>query len=865
MATTLTKDEAQTRAQTVSHATYALDFDFTGAGDSPTFRSRTTLRFDATEGVHTFVELVSPYVHSIVLNGEPLDILSVHRDDRIMLTDLREHNVLEVDAECRYSTSGQGIHRFIDPEDGQVYLYSQFAIDDARRAFAAFDQPDIKGTFTTTVLAPDHWQVLSNTVAPTPVSAEGSAPIAGQDHGVQRWEFAASVPIPCYVAGIHAGPYVFEETTLQSKKGPIPARLYGRPQLREHFAADDVFADTQRGFTLYEDIFETEYPYDSYDQIYVPEYNWGAMENVGCVTISEDKYLFRTRVSDADHEARSNVVLHELAHMWFGNLVTMRWWDDLWLNESFAEFVSTYACVETTEWIDAWVGFGASRKSVAYVQDQRPTTHPVLGDVATVEAVAGTFDMITYAKGASALKQLALTLGYPTFFTGVAAYIRANAFGNATLGDLFTELEAASGRDLGPWATAWLETPGVTTLSAELVTSDTLDDAGTEVITRLAVREETPADYPSQRPHQLEVGGYSWRGIEFMPVFRIQVETSGAVTDVPEVVGQPRPDLVVVNDRDLTYAKMHLDEASLATVADQVGDIDDPMLQSVVLDSLWHMCRDGALPATKYIDAVVTALPVVEHSQVRASHCANLIVALRLYAPPATTVALAQATAAQVWTVLQEAEGGSDLQLQALELFAAIAASATQADSLQALLNGTTQLDGLPIDSDLAWSLVSGLARAGREGDAEIDARLAVDNSAADARRGAGARASIGTLDAKRRAWARLSAPKGAPLPNSQAYEVALGISRVNDPAMLVPMATEILGSLRPTYESLDSFMAMRVVTYAFPHWAAGRVPGFVEMLDQWLADNSDAASVLIKIVTEGRYEALRAEAAQQA
>jgi aminopeptidase N len=864
MAITLTKDEARTRAQLISGAAYALEFDFTGAGQSPTFRSRTTVEFDAQAGAETFVELVSPYVHTIVLNGQPLDVLAMHRDDRIVLTGLQANNVLEVEADCRYSTSGQGIHRFVDPEDGQVYLYSQFAIDDARRAFAAFDQPDIKGTFTTTVLAPSHWLVLSNSVAPEPVAVDGSAEIAGEKHGVQRWEFAATVPIPCYVAGVHAGPYVFEETTLQSKQGPIPARLYGRPQLREHFGADDIFADTQRGFTLYEDIFETEYPYDSYDQIFVPEYNWGAMENVGCVTISEDKYLFRNRVSNAEHEARTNVVLHELAHMWFGNLVTMRWWDDLWLNESFAEFVSTYACIETTEWMDAWVGFGSSRKSVAYVQDQRPTTHPVLGNIATVDAVAGTFDMITYAKGASALKQLALTLGYSTFFSGVAAYIRAHHHGNATLGDLFAELEAASGRDLGAWAKAWLETPGVTTLTAEVET-----DGGTEsaagVITRLAVREYVPAEYPSQRPHQLEVGGYSWRGFEFLPVFRVQVATDGAVTEVPEVVGQRRPDLVIVNDRDLTYAKMYLDEVSLATVAEQVGDIDDPMLQSIVLDSLWHMCRDGVLSAEKYVLAVLESLPVIDHSQVLASHCANVVVAIRLYAPPSATLPMAIATADGAWKVLQEADAGSDLQLQALDLFASIAASDTQADALAGLLDGTIALDGLEIDADIRWSLVSGLARAGRVDDADVDARLAQDPTAAGARRGAGARASIGNLDAKRRAWARLSAPQGAPLPNSQAYEVALGLSRVNDPALLAPLALEILDGLRPTYESLDSFMAMRVATYAFPWWAPGRVPGFEGALDDWLEHNSDAASVLIKIVREGRFEATRAQRAQLA
>ncbi|WP_159448819.1 aminopeptidase N [Demequina sp. NBRC 110053] len=839
----LTREEAHARALIIPTAEYRVELDFTRGG--ATFRSRVEIEFDAPHGAATWLDLVGE-LRSATLNGRELDV-ATHADGRLPLTELQPANVLVVDAECEYRTTGAGIHRYEDAASGDTFLYSQFAADDARAAFACFDQPDIKGTFQFTVTAPAQWEVISNTRAEEPIPADGA----------RTWAFAPTVLLPCYAAAVVAGPFVFEETTLVSAGGDIPARVYGRSEVRDSLAADRLFEVAQIGIDLYERLFATEYPYDSYDQVYVPQFNFGAMENAGCVTISEDRLLYRTRPSDAQRQFRDVVVLHELAHMWFGNLVTMRWWDDLWLNESFAEFIATYAAEQVTEWADAWVTFG-SRRSTAYREDQLPTTHPVVSDVPTVDSVAGTFDMITYAKGASALRQLAATLGAESFFAGVAAYIRAHHHGNATLADLVAELEAAADRDLGAWTEAWLETAGVTTLAAEI----TLRDDGR--VASLTVAEHVP-DGGVPHPHRLRVGAYAWVDDRLERVWFADVDLDGGPTDVPEAVGIEEPALVLVNDEDLTYAKTHLDARSLATARTSIAALDSPMAQYLALDALWHMCRDGSLAAPDYVDAVIAAVPALAVSNVIGTHLAHVVTAVRLYADPATTVEVGAAAADRLWTLLGEAEPGSDLQLALLRGFAGVACTNAHADRIDALLNGSVELDGLPIDSELTWDLVTALAVCGRADGRDIDERLAADPGAAGERRAAGARASIASVEAKREAWAFISGASGQLPPNAIAYEAAQGLVRAADPALLAPLAREILDGLRPMFQSMDAFMAMRTATYAFPTVLAGRVPDLAPRLEEWLSANADAPPVLAKIVTEGLDDVRRAERAQQA
>jgi aminopeptidase N len=635
--------------------------------------------------------------------------------------------------------------------------------------------------------------------------------------------------------------------------------VYGRKNLAAHLDAEEMIGTVQAGMTLYEKVFDTEYPYDKYDQVFVPEYNLGAMENVGCVTFSEDHLLFRSRPSDAERERRLNIVLHELSHMWFGNLVTMRWWDDLWLNESFAEFVGTWATEQVTPWKDAWVTFGASRKSVAYVQDQLPTTHAIVTEVPDIEATVSAFDMITYAKGASALKQLAAHVGEDAFFAGVAAYLKRHAFGNATLSEFLAEVESAANTPLDAWARAWLETPGATTLRPVIET----DDAGT--ITAFAVAEDVPEAFPVQRPHRISIAGYMHTVGKFERTWSVLASINGALSEVPDVVGHPRPDLLLVNDADRTYAKAQLDDVSLATIAAHVVDLHQPMAQASVLDALWHMCRDAVLPAQHYVDAVLTALPIIANSEAAEAHSRTMVIALTRYVPPALVPAAVEAAAESLWSTVDEATSGSDLQLQALKAYARLASTPAQAARLGALLDGSDTLPGLKIDTDLAWDLLAGIAACDMADDAAIDARLALDPGAIGMRRAAGTRAVIATPEGKLAAWNALAHPAGDPAPNAAQYEIALGLARATDPAQLAPLAPTLLAELRGYYAANEGWVGARVVRYVFPTWAAGRVPTLEADIERWLADNSDAPSVLIKIVVEGLDEVRRSLAAQAA
>ena len=846
----LTKPEAIERASLVSAVAYQITWDLTAPGDS--FLASTTVSFDAVDGADTFIECAAVSASSIDLNGAALDPAVALSNGRIELTGLAVHNTLTIDAEYAYHTDGQGIHRFVDPVDGETYLYSQFAANDARAAFACFDQPDIRATFSIAVIAPAHWVVVSNSPTPTPEPI----PANETDASANLWVFPTTVPLPTYVAAVVAGPYAFEEGTLTSRKGTLSARVYGRKNLKAHLDAEEMIATVQAGMELYERTFDTEYPYEKYDQVFVPEYNLGAMENVGCVTFSEDRLLFRSRPTDALRENRRNIQLHELSHMWFGNLVTMRWWDDLWLNESFAEFVGTWATVQTTEWKDAWVTFGAGRKSVAYIQDQLPTTHAIVTEIPDTEATVSAFDMITYAKGASALKQLAAYVGEDAFFAGVASYLKRFAFGNASLAEFLAEVETSAGRSLDAWATAWLQTPGVTTLRPVIDTD--LDG----VITSFAVAEGVPANFPVHRPHHITIAGYTHTDGAFERTWSVDANIDGPLTGVPAVAGRPGPDLLLINDGDRTYAKAHLGEVSLATVSAHLADLTDAMPLANVLDALWHMCRDANLPAEHYVDAVLTALPQMTNSETAESHVRTMTIALSRYVPPARVAEVTAATAERLWTTTQNAGPGSDRQLQVLKAYARLAATPAQAARLADLLDGARTLAGLTIDADLGWDLLSGLTALAGAGEGSISGRLAADPGAAGQRRAAGARAAIGSLQAKSNAWDALARP-ASPVPNAVQYEIAAGFARTIDPALLSPLVGVILTDLRGYYEANEGFVGARVARLVFPVWAAGRVDGLEALLEQWLADNADASSVLLKIVREGLDDVRRALAAQ--
>ncbi|WP_296665130.1 aminopeptidase N [Demequina sp.] len=857
--TNLTRVEAEARASIVAVDTYTVDLDLTTS--DTTFRSTSTVRFSGIPGESTFIDLIAPAVVSITLNGESLDAATHFVDSRITLPSLEAENELTVIADCEYMNTGEGMHRFVDPEDGEVYLYSQFEVADTRRVYAVFEQPDLKASFTFTVTAPEHWHVLSNSPS-NKSGVEGAIVVAGQVRGVARWEFSPTTRIPCYVTAIVAGPYHEVEGTVESRKGTLSANVYCRKGLAKHLDADVILDDTQRGFEFYERLFETDYPFEKYDQIFVPEFNAGAMENAGCVTFLEE-YVFRSKTAQARIERRTVTVLHELAHMWFGDLVTMKWWNDLWLNESFAEFASTLATAEVTKYRNAWVTFNALEKSWAYRQDQLPSTHPIMAEIRDLEDVEVNFDGITYAKGASVLRQLVAWVGQDEFFAGVAEYMRKHHHANATLADLLAELEKASGRDLSTWSDVWLQKAGVTTLRPEIE----VDDAG--VITAFAVLQETPDEWPTQRPHRLAIGGYDVsvtdEGDEVLErVLHVEVDIDGARTDIPAIVGAARPALILVNDGDLAYAKVRLDEASLATAVAHLAKFTDPLARSMVLAAAWDMTRDAEMPARQYVDLVLTNIGAETESTTVLVLLRQLATTIGLYVEPAVAGDVQAATAREIWQLMLAAEPGSDNQLQFLRAFASLACVDSMYDTLQALIDGKLAIDGIEIDTDLTWDLLISLVSGGRAGEVAIELQLNRDATASGQRRAAHAGAAISTADAKRAAFdALINADKD--LPNALQYETIAGFNHVHDLTLLDPYVDEYFAALRRIYASKTNEIASNLIEGLYPTQLAGRVPDLRDRAAAWLAANSDAHDALRRMVVEGDDGVRRALAAQAA
>jgi aminopeptidase N len=843
----LTRAEARERAAIVQVDAYEVELDLTTGPER--FRSVTEVRFKATPGESTFIDLIAPEVHQVVLNGRKLE--GVFADSRIALEDLAAENELRVVADCAYMTTGEGLHRFVDPVDGEVYLYSQFEVADSRRVFAVFEQPDLKATFQFTVTAPAHWTVISNSPTPEPVAAKGK-PRDGA--AAATWAFEPTPRLPSYVTAIIGGPYHRESSSLTSADSrEIPLAVLCRASLAEHLDAERVLDITRAGFAFYEDLFGLAYPFAKYDQIFVPEFNAGAMENAGAVTFLED-YVFRSKVPDALVERRAVTILHELAHMWFGDLVTMRWWDDLWLNESFAEFVSTLATAEATRWTQAWTTFSSLEKSWAYRQDQLPSTHPIVADIRDLEDVEVNFDGITYAKGASVLKQLVAWVGREQFFAGVRSYFQRYAWGNTELRDLLAELEATSGRDLTAWSQIWLERAGVTLLRPEITT----DDDG--AITAFAVVQEVPHEHPVTRPHRLAVAGYAPRsGSRLQRVVRVELDVEGERTEVPELVGQPRPPLILVNDDDLAYAKVRLDAESLEIATEHLHTFADSLPRTLVWGAAWDMTRDAEWGARQFIDLVLSNIGSESDSSVVLVLLRQLSMGLDLYVAPAHRETVAVGVAARLWELARKAEPGSDMQLQLVKAFAGRAKD-DHLDTIAGLLDGSTPLWGLEVDTDLRWDLLTALVAGGAADEAEISAELKRDATASGERRAATARAAIPTAQSKEAAWA--SVVEKAELTNALQMATIAGFGRVHDRDLLAPFTERYFSALEQVWTSQTNEMAQNIVTGLYPTLLAS-----AELLDQtdvWLASLGDRLPALRRLVVENRDGVRRALAAQE-
>ena len=838
MAGNLTRDEARERARILSVDSYDVELDLTTGGE--TFRSTTTVRFSSSEpGARTFIDLVAPTVREATLNGVKLDVAALFDGERLALPDVAADNELTVVADAAYMRTGEGLHRFVDPVDEAVYLYSQFETADAQRMFTCFDQPDLKGTFELTVYAPPSWEVVSNSAPDVEREAAGDERV--------RWHFPATPVMSTYITALIAGPY----HVVRDEHDGIPLGLYCRASLADHLDSDALFEVTKQGFDFFHGLFDVRYAFGKYDQLFVPEFNAGAMENAGAVTFLED-YVFRSRVTDARYERRAETILHEMAHMWFGDLVTMRWWDDLWLNESFATYASVYCQANATKWTDAWTTFANVEKAWALRQDQLPSTHPIAADMVDIQAVEVNFDGITYAKGASVLKQLAAYVGVDAFFAGVRAYFKENAFGNTELKDLFKHLEAASGRDLSGWSREWLETTGVNTMRPEFE----VDADGN--FTSFTILQEAPAEHPTLRSHRLAVGLYDRTENGIVRRERVELDVSGERTEVSELVGKARPDLVLINDDDLTFTKIRLDERSLRTVIEGVGEIRESLPRALAFGAAWDMTRDGEMAARDYVELVTSGISGVSDVMVAQTLLRQAAGAIVNYADPAWRPAGFEKLGTRLRELLSAAEPGGDLQLAYVNALASVAVTEADLSLLRGLLDGALTVEGLTVDTDLRWTLLHRLVAAGEAGETEIAAELKADPTAAGQRNAAGARAAVPTSEAKEAAWERIV---GGDLANAEFRSVLLGFTEPLQSELYRPFLDRYFTQLAPAWDKWTGEFAQTFAEVAYPSHLVEE--GTLERTDAYVAEHSPAPS-LRRLLIEGKAgveRALRARA----
>jgi aminopeptidase N len=836
----LSRDEARVRAGLLRVDGYDVELDLRSAvGEAPagsgprTFRSVTTIRFRTSEpGTTTFADLVAPSVTAVTLNGRALDPATVFDGSRVALEGLAAENVLVVDALCAYSRSGEGMHRFVDPEDGEVYLYTQYEPADARRVFAGFEQPDLKAPYRFRVTAPEGWRVWSN--------GEGTL----GDDGV--WDFAETKPIATYITAVLAGPYHYVTDTYRRTFDDgtvleIPLGAMCRKGLARHFDADDVFLLTKQGLDFFHDHFDYPYPFGKYDQAFVPEYNLGAMENPGLVTFREE-YIFRGKVTQASYEHRATVILHEMAHMWFGDLVTMTWWDDLWLKESFAEFMGTFSLVEATRFRHGWITFANNRKSWAYRADQLPSTHPITADIRDLEDAKLNFDGITYAKGASVLKQLVAYVGRDAFLEGARRYFKRHAYGNTRLGDLLAVLEETSGRDMATWSRSWLETAGVNSL-----TPQALYDAE-DRITELAVIQDAAQSHPELRPHRVAIGLYRRTADgDLVRYARSETDVAGPRTVITELAGSEKPDLILVNDEDLTYCKIRFDTASLDTLRAHLGDLTDPLARALCWSALWSLTRDALMPARDFIALVLTHAGRETDIGVLQMLHAWARGALTLYAVPEWREEGGRLLAEGALRELRSAEPGGQHQLTWVRFFAAVATTDADFQLLQGLLDGTAKVDGLDVDQELRWAFLEPLTAHGRADEAAVTAELAHDDTASGKRHEVRCLAARPSAAVKAQAWAQLV--ESDALSNALVEATIAGFARTDQRELLAPYSPKYFDAIERVWADRSIQIAMHVVRGLFP--AAQGDAKTLEAAESWLASHEAVAPALRRLVLE--------------
>jgi aminopeptidase N len=824
----LTRDEARARAQLLSGVSYEVALRLE---DGDTFTSDTTVDFDcARPGASTFVDIEAQDVVSAELNGRPVPG-EAFNGSRLQIDGLAEHNRLRVVARCVYGRTGSGLHRFVDPVDGETYLHTQFEPFDAHRVLTCFDQPDLRAPLTLRVWAPEGWAVIAN-------SAAGGAAADG-------WHaFTPTPPIATYLYAMCAGPY----QPVHSDHRGIPLGIWCRRSLLEHLDAGEIFDITRHGLDFFEALFDHPYAFGKYDQVFVPECSVGAMENPGCITFTE-RYIFRARVTEAAREARASTILHEMAHMWFGDLVTMRWWDDLWLNESFATYMATLSLAHATRFTNAWVTFANEEKTWALAQDQLPSTHPIVADMTDTDAVRTNFDGITYAKGASVLRQLVAWVGEEAFTAGLRTYFRRHRFGNAELGDFLAVLEDASGRELDSWSREWLQTAGVNTLRP------VPGPGGIGV----AIAQDAPAHLPTPlRRHRLAVGRYATSDGALHRVQRSELDVAGALTSLEGVEPAAPGELLLVNDDDLTFAKIRLDPPSQDTALRDLSRLDAPLARTLCWAAAWDMTRDAELASSRWV-ALVTQHVCAESDIGTVQRLVGQAeLASDLYADPRHRDRLREQLATRAEAALDAAEPGSDVQLAWARTLISTAAGERLA-WVRALLDGSVEVAGLVVDTDLRWHLVAILAAAGAASRDLVDAELERDPSDIGRRRAAGALASIPDPAAKHEAWQRITTDRELPLATLQA--MMGGFHRPGQDALLRPYVDPYVAALPEIWSERQTEEAMALSGGLYPSWLVE--DGVVAAADRALGLGLPA--IADRILMENRDRTLRAMRARAA
>ncbi|MFI7650011.1 aminopeptidase N [Micromonospora sp. NPDC049460] len=789
----LTRVEATARGAAITVESYQVDLDLTGDGER--FRSTATIRFRAAAGAQTFVEVKPAKLLTVRLNDRDLDPAAL-ADGRFPLADLAAENTLTVTAEMAYSNTGEGMHRFVDPADGETYLYAMSFLDEAPRIFAAFDQPDLKAPVTLSVTAPAEWTVAAN-------GALAANPWPG------RWEFAPTAPLATYFFSVVAGPW---HVRRDSHDG-IPLGVYCRRSLAAHLDADldEILTVTKQCLDRFHQLFADRYPFGKYDQAFVPEFNAGAMENPGLVTFRDD-YVFRSAVTDSQREVRATTIAHEMAHMWFGDLVTMRWWDDLWLNESFAEYLGTRVTAEATRFDRAWTTFAIRRKSWGYTADQRPSTHPVApAEVADAAEALLNFDGISYAKGASVLRQLVAWLGDEAFLAGLNAHFAKHRFGNATLTDLLAALGDAGGRDLGAWADRWLRSAQVNTLRIE--TSVDADGRWRDA----AIVQTAPASHPVLRPHRVGVGRYA-DGTASRFEVDLDPDADGGRTTLTPLLGEPATGLLLPNDGDLTFAKIRLDPASADAVPMVLPGLADPLARALLWGEALDAATDGERPVTSLVALVAAALPAETEVTIAEE---VLTLSRRLidrYLDPLARDAALLRVAGACAALLAGAPAGGSLQLAAAR---GLIAATTDTRLLAGWLAGDGVPEGLAVDADLRWALLLRLVVLGAAGEAEIAAEAAADRSATGAERAACCRAALPDGEAKRAAWEIVV--RNTELSNRLVEATAEGFWQPEQAELTAPYVERYFADMPAAAKLRTPWVADAVTVRAFPRYAVAQ------------------------------------------